>query len=99
MNTYRRVSPTVSTVKKSHASSLCAWAVRNWVETSRHGGEGPGPYRCHLERTGHESVRRRVLRRDHQDAGVSRDVGQLLEPDRGYAAATCQRFFGCGLAG
>src|ERR1700730_18509856 len=50
--TYIRVSPTVSTVKKSHASTPAAWERRNWVQLGPlRLGAGPKPCRRRMLRT------------------------------------------------
>jgi len=55
-STYIRVSPTVSTVKKSHAKTPAAWERRNSVQL--------GPLRLGA---GPKSWRRRMLRTDVAD--------------------------------
>src|SRR5712671_3722435 len=51
-STYIRLSPTVSTVKKSHARTPAAWERRNWVQLEPlRLGAGPRPWRRRMLRT------------------------------------------------
>src|SRR2546421_12157905 len=70
-STYIRVSPTVSTVKKSHASTPAACERRNWVQLGPlRLGAGPKPCRRRMLRTEVADTFVPSLAHSHRSAGI-----------------------------